>query len=101
MTIRDPGKVSYRVWALSDIDNDNEIEILSSIVYEMPLYNDWSMRTSRFLEPSIIVLDRNLQEKDNIDLDERCLALIISNLTNNDAKNILVLNNRLHLYGVQ
>lgn len=101
LTIRDPGKVSYRIWALSDIDNDNEIEILSSIVYEMPLSNDWAMRTSRFLEPSIIVLDGNLLEKDNIDLDERCLALIISSLTNSESKNVLVLNNRLHLYGVQ
>jgi hypothetical protein len=101
LTIRDPGKVSYRIWALSDIDNDNEIEILSSIVYEMPLSNDWAMRSSRFLEPSIIVLDGNLQEKDNIDLDERCLALIVSSLTNSESKNVLVLNNQLHLYGVQ
>ncbi len=100
-TIREPGIVTSVIWALADIDSDNEVEILSSIVYEMPSYVDWSIRTTRFLEPSIIVLDNKFKEKYNIDLEERCLGMIVSSLTKKSHCEILVLSDRLYLYAIQ
>ena len=101
LSIREPGMVSCWIWALGDIDDDNEIEILSSILYETPLHNDWTIRTTRFVEPSVIMLDEKLREKSNVDLDERCLGIIVSTLSKGSTKNILVLSDKLYLYALQ
>jgi hypothetical protein len=99
-TIREPSLVTTWIWALTDIDADNEIEILCSIVYESPLFTDWAIRTTQFIEPSIVVLDKRLQEKTYIDLDERCLALVVSDLVKGVANEILILTDRLYLYAL-
>jgi len=101
LSIREPGMVSCWIWALGDIDDDNEIEILSSILYETQLYSDWTIRTTRFVEPSVIILDEKLREKSNVDLDERCLGMIISNLPKGLTKEILILSDKLYLYALQ
>jgi len=101
LTLREPGLVSAWVWALTDIDADNEIEILSSLVYEIPLYTDWTLRSFQFLEPTIVVFDERFREKTNLELDERCLAMAVSDLIKGVSNEILILTDRLYLYGLK
>jgi len=101
LIIREPALVSTWVCALTDIDNDNEIEILGFIDYELPVSTDWAIRTSQFLEPGIVVLDERLREKFYIDLDERCLAIIPSDVVKGAANEMLVLSDRIFLYALQ
>ncbi len=99
--VREPSFVSTWVWALADIDEDNEIEILGSVGYELPLFTDWTIRTTQFLEPGLVVFDARLRERTYIDLDEHCLALIVSDLIKGGANEILILANQLSLYALR
>jgi hypothetical protein len=101
LTIREPALVSTWVGALTDIDNDNEIEILGFIDYELLVATDWTVRSSQFLEPAIVVLDERLREKSYIDLDERCLTIIPADVLKGTANEILVLSDRIFLYALQ
>jgi hypothetical protein len=98
--LRESAMVSYWIWALADIDADNEIEILGSIVHESPVLTDWTVRTTQFIEPDVLVFDERLGEKGYIDLEERCLALVVSDLIKGATKEILVLTDRLYLYAL-
>ncbi len=99
--IREPALISTLVWALADIDGDNELEILGSLVYESPVTTDWTVRTVQFFEPSVLVLDQRFQEKGYIDLEERCLAAVVSDVLRGSANEILILSDRLYLYALQ
>lgn len=101
LTIREPAIVSTWVGALTDIDNDDQTEILGFIDYEMPISTDWTVRSSQFLEPAIVVLDERLREQSYIDLDERCLAIIPSDVVKGIANEMLVLSDRIFLYALQ
>jgi hypothetical protein len=101
LTIREPAIVSTWVGALTDIDNDDQTEILGFIDYELPISTDWTVRSSQFLEPAIVVLDERLREQSYIDLDERCLAIIPSDVVKGVANEMLVLSDRIFLYAIQ
>lgn len=98
--IREPAMVSAWIWALADIDADNEIEILGSIVYESPILTDWTIRATQFIDPNILIFDERLRERGYIDLEERCLALVVSDLVKGATNEILVLTDRLYLYAL-
>lgn len=101
LTIREPALVATWVGALTDIDNDDEIEILGFIDYELPVATDWTVRSSQFLEPAIVIFDERLREKFYIDLDERCLAIIPSDMIKGANNEILILSDRIFLYALQ
>lgn len=93
--------INCQLEAINDLDGDGKPEIIGTVYIEKNIIHDPRFVYSKLTEPQLLILSSTLTLKTSLPLEEVCSDVIVSDLIQGGANELIVLGSEVSVFGVK